>query len=47
MRRYVNIRRTPAPDSVEHSELIGLLCYGGAVVGAAIAAGFLLGPLPR
>lgn len=30
-----------------HSELIGLLCYGGAVVGSAIAASFLLGPIPR
>jgi fumarate reductase subunit D len=29
-----------------HSELIGLLCYG-EVVGSGIAAGFLLGPLPR
>ena len=27
--------------------LFGLLCYGGAVVGSAIAAGFLLGPIPR
>jgi fumarate reductase subunit D len=30
-----------------HSELIGLLCYGGGVVGSTIAAGFLLGPIPR
>ena len=29
-----------------HSELTGLLCYGGAVVGSAVAA-FLLGPIPR
>jgi fumarate reductase subunit D len=28
-----------------HSELIGLLCYGGAVVGSFIAAGLLLGPM--
>jgi fumarate reductase subunit D len=30
-----------------HSELIGLLCYGEAVVGSATAASFLLGPIPR
>jgi fumarate reductase subunit D len=30
-----------------HSQLTSLLCYGGAVVGSAIAAGFLLGPIPR
>ena len=28
-----------------HSELIGLLCYGGAVVGSFIAAGLLLRPI--
>jgi fumarate reductase subunit D len=42
--------RYPLFDGLQlkgHSELIGLLCYGGAVVGSAVAAGFLLGPIPR